>query len=76
MTFFTINATLTRRKEKEGKMKEKEKKEERITFHTTEDLKCKLQGYAVDDMRTLADFVYLVLKKYVEKREKVEEKEE
>jgi len=27
-------------------------------------------------MRTLADFVYLVLKRYVEKREKAEEKEE
>ena len=64
--------SFTRRK---GKMKEKGKKEERITFRITEDLKCKLQGYAVDDMRTLADFVYLVLKKYVEKREKVEEKE-
>ena len=65
--------SFTRRK---GKMKENEKKDESITFRTTEDLKCKLQGYAVDDMRTLADFVYLVLKKYVEKREKAEEKEE
>jgi len=57
-------------------MKEKGKKEERITFRITEELKCRLQGYAVDDMRTLADFVYLVLKRYVEKREKAEEKEE
>jgi len=68
--------SFTRRKENEGKMKENKKKEERITFHTTEDLKCRLQGYAVDDMRTLADFVYLVLKKYVEKRERAEGKEE
>ncbi len=56
-------------------MNNKETRTESIGFRTTEGLKRDLEGYAVDDMRTLGDFIHIILVNYVKKRSRQEEKE-